>query len=108
MVFAYNSNTRGMQDQIFEDTMEKINNDFDRDGGEHPFIDEQTSFDAARYLGPINMRAIRSVISSADEGLKYVKRLCGIMYRHGHHMKWVTEVGFPVYPAQGSKRSGIR
>ena len=26
-----------------------------------------------------------------------VKRLCGIMYRHGHHMKWVTEVGFPVF-----------
>lgn len=97
MVFPYNSNARGMGDQVYEDTMRKLNDDHLVKGTPHPFIDEKVAFQCARYLGQLNYRAIQQVIEAADIGLTFLKRLCKIMYDNGKHMTWITEIGFPVY-----------
>ena len=96
MVFLYNSNARGMGDQVYEDTMRKPNDDHLVKGKPHPFVDEKTALNA-RYLGSLNMRAIQQVIEAADTGLTFLKQLCKIMYDNGKHMTWITEIGFPVY-----------
>ena len=108
MTYVYSSNQRGMADQIREDTMQKLNDAHAIKGEPHPFINEDTAFKAANYLGGVNMRAIRKVIKSAEAGMDFLRNLCRIMYQHDHHMHWVTPIGFPVYHMKtGSDRQRI-
>ena len=97
MTYVYSSNQRGMSQQIIEDTMQDLNDAHAVKGEPHPFIDEDTAFRAANYLGGVNMRAIRRVINSAERGMDFLRDLCRIMYRHNQHMFWKTPIGFPVY-----------
>ena len=98
MTYAYSSPVFGMGDQLIEDIMVPLSKQVLVGKIQlHPF--GPTSFEttkAARWLAAINMSSIRAVISSAQNGMDFLKGVAGALSHEGKPVRWKTPIGFPV------------
>ena len=108
MTYGYSSRTFGFQDQLMEDLMRPLDRAVKSgEVAEHPFGDFEGQREAAFYLASKNWEAINEVISSAKDGMAFLKAVCGLMSDANEHMHWFTPVGFPAaqfYPMRNVKK----
>lgn len=108
MTYGYSSKLFGFQDQLIEDLMRPLDRAVKTgELAEHPFGDFTGQREAAQYLARKNWDAINEVISSAKDGMAFLKTLCGLMGQANEHMHWFTPVHFPAaqfYPKRDVKK----
>ena len=99
MTYGYSSQKYGFADQLFEDTIKKIDdlvlrNQIDKNPfGETPFGQRK----AAEFLAAINYDAVSSVLSSVNSGMSFFRKLVGALAHEGKHFKFKNQVGFPMH-----------
>lgn len=98
MTYAYSSPVFGMGDQLIEDIMVPLSKQVLIGALEvHPFGHTKLETTrAARWLASINMSSIRSVISSAQNGMDFLRGLAGALSHEGKPVRWKTPIGFTV------------
>ncbi|MDC0564403.1 hypothetical protein OAP51_06380 [Alphaproteobacteria bacterium] len=97
MTFFYSSRKFGFAQQLRKDWMNKLTDDVRRGKlDEHPF-GEDKGFKASTYLADVHERAVRAVVTSADEGMGFIMSVAKILAKDGIHFKFVTPLNFPVH-----------
>jgi len=97
MTWAYSSRRYGFADQLRTEIMEKESKKL-RKGTikKHPFGDD-SGYGASWYLAGVNEAAIKKVVKSAADGMKFFQDVVQLCNDAHIHLEYVTPLGFPVH-----------
>ena len=96
MTFGYNSVQRGMGDQIIEDLMHPLQKQVNyNEISNHPFGDEKSQTQHARYLAAINYDVISNTLESVSDGMVFLQSYADALAREQKSVRWRSPSGFP-------------
>jgi DNA-directed RNA polymerase len=97
MTFCYSSETFGFREQLMEDLMRPLAEQVLRGEASHHQleIDGDGGWFAALYLAKKNWTAVTSLVESAAEGMKWLKRAAQLLAHEHKPVCWTTPTGFP-------------
>ena len=95
--YFYNSKEWGMQDEVFDKTMKPLNEKmYSQKNFKHPFGDYKGSLNAARFMGSVIYNLVGQYAPAADEAMKFILNITGILSDFDINLKYVNPLGFPM------------
>jgi len=98
--YFYNSREWGMQDEVLDKTMSPLNvKMYSEKNFKHPFGGYQGSINAARFMGSIIYNLVGDYAPAANEAMKFILEITGILSDFDINLKIINPSGFPMVQA---------